>query len=278
VIVGLDYPNVDQVTGRSYDLHVAPIAGDDSAKIRADSATARTLRSNAAALVAAGIPVAIASFGASPADFRARVIASVEAGLSPDEALRALTVTPAGLLGLGTAIGTVEAGRLANLLVVDGDLFSKDGKIRWVFVEGERHEVIDRPAQGQRGGRGGGGGAASAAGPAVAVGEWTGNIDAQGNAMGFTLTISAEGSGVSGLLSTDMGSTRLLGEQSGADITMSGTFTTPDGEIALTVSGTITGNQMEGTVGAGQMGSFPFTARRRGPGGSSAFGFNGGIR
>jgi len=277
VIVGLDYPNVNQVTGRSYDLHVAPISGDDSVKIRADSATARTLRGNAAALAAAGVPFAMASAGVTPAQFRERVIATVEAGLAPDDALRALTVTPAGLLGLGTVLGTVEAGRLANLLVVQGDLFAKEGRIRWVFVEGERHEVVERPAaQGQRGGRGGG--AAAAAGAAVATGDWTGTIDAQGNQMALTLTITAEGSGISALLGTDMGSTRLLGEQSGPDITLRGTFSTPDGEIALTVSARITGNDMQGTVGAGDMGNFPFTARRRGPGGSGTFGFSGGIR
>src|SRR5262245_38487303 len=59
VIVSLDYPRVDQVTGRAFELHVAPVSGRDSAKIGADSAVVKQLRGNAAALVKAGVPIAL---------------------------------------------------------------------------------------------------------------------------------------------------------------------------------------------------------------------------
>src|SRR5262249_53173622 len=96
------------------------------------------IRGNAAALVKAGVPVAFASFGGeSGATFRDRVRLSIEAGLSPDEALKAATVTPASVLGVSAAVGTVEVGKLANLVVVTGnDLFAAGNPIKHVFIEG----------------------------------------------------------------------------------------------------------------------------------------------
>jgi imidazolonepropionase-like amidohydrolase len=44
-----------------------------------------------------------------------------EAGLSPQEVLRAATVNPAKMLGLADKIGTVEVGKMADLVVVRED-------------------------------------------------------------------------------------------------------------------------------------------------------------
>jgi len=140
VIVSLDFPNPNQVTGRAFAYHIAPVTGDDVVDEAADSATARATRGNAAALVDAGVRIALSSFGADVSDFRSLVGSAIEAGLSADEALRAVTTTPAELLGLGGAIGTIERGKLANLLVTDGDLFDDDTHILHVFVEGQRFD------------------------------------------------------------------------------------------------------------------------------------------
>jgi imidazolonepropionase-like amidohydrolase len=158
VIVSFDYPRADQVTGRVFELHVAPISGRDSAKIAADSGIAKQLRGNAAALVKAGVPVAFTTYGLDRvSDFRERVRGAIEAGLSADEALRALTLTPAKILGLERVTGSVEPGKLANLVVTEGDLFASSGRIRHVFVEGQHFNVREPENQG-RGGRAGRGG------------------------------------------------------------------------------------------------------------------------
>ena len=80
----------------------------------------------------------MASFGGeSGITFRDRVRASIAAGLSADDALRATTVTPAALLGVTAAVGTIEIGKLANFVVVSGnDLFAAGVPIKHVFVEG----------------------------------------------------------------------------------------------------------------------------------------------
>ena len=93
-------------------------------------------------------------------EFRSLVGNVVEAGLSEDEALRAVTITPATLLGLGGAIGTIERGKLANLLVTDGDLFNDDTHALHVFVEGQRFDYppedeAEGDADNRRGRRGG---------------------------------------------------------------------------------------------------------------------------
>ncbi len=86
-----------------------------------------------------------------PADFRDRVRQAIQRGLSADAALAALTTTPASLLGVGEQLGTIEAGKLADLVVTDGDLFAEKTKIFDVWIDGKRYEVERRPEVDPRG-------------------------------------------------------------------------------------------------------------------------------
>jgi imidazolonepropionase-like amidohydrolase len=132
-VVSLNWPNPQTVTGATFK---DPVGG--GAPAGNDPAAMQEVRGNAAALIKAGIPVALASFGGETgASFRDRIRSSIEAGLSPDDALRAATVTPAQILGITAAVGTIEVGKLANLVVVPGnDLFASGAAIKHVFVEG----------------------------------------------------------------------------------------------------------------------------------------------
>ncbi len=261
VIASLDYPTPRQVTGRSFELHVAPVSGEDKAAAEADSAVARELRSNAVKLVAAGVPVALTSRGVSPAQYLARVRAAVEEGLPADAALGAVTQIPARLLGIEAAVGTIEAGKLANLVVAEGDIFAKDTKIRQVFVEGERYIIPEAPAGGRGGRAGGPGGAASVAG------EWAGEMEGPAGTMSFTLTLRQEGTALTGELQTEMGPVALQGEQNGAEISLRGTASPPGmNAIEISITGRVTGDELRGTLDAAGMATVPFNARRRGPG------------
>lgn len=134
-VVSLEWPSADSVTGHAFQTLGVGRAGGPSAN---DAAATNEIRANASALVKAGVPVALASFGgASGATFRDRIRSTIEAGMSADDALRAATVTPAALLGVTAAVGTIEVGKLANLVVVTGnDLFASGTPIKHVFVEG----------------------------------------------------------------------------------------------------------------------------------------------
>lgn len=67
----------------------------------------------------------------------------IERGLSKDIALAALTTIPARTFGLSRSMGSVEKGKMANLVVTSGDLFEASTKIKYVFVDGEKFEMED---------------------------------------------------------------------------------------------------------------------------------------
>ena len=60
----------------------------------------------------------------------------VRAGLARDKALQALTLTPATMLGIDKQVGSVEAGKAANLIICDGDPFATATRFRQVLVDG----------------------------------------------------------------------------------------------------------------------------------------------
>ena len=134
-VVSLQWPSADSITGREF---LAVGSGLTGTAPPATAAEVAVVRGNAAALAKAGIPVALASYGGeSGATFRDRIRSTIEAGMSADDALRAATVTPAALLGISAAVGTIEVGKLANFVVVSGnDLFAATNPIKHVFIEG----------------------------------------------------------------------------------------------------------------------------------------------
>jgi imidazolonepropionase-like amidohydrolase len=108
----------------------------------------RTLRfrdrapSSPAALAKAGVKFAFYSGGiAAPKDILKAAKKSIDAGLAPDAALRALTLSPAEIYGVADRLGSIENGKIANLVVADGDLFEEKTKIKMVFVDGHRYEA-----------------------------------------------------------------------------------------------------------------------------------------
>jgi hypothetical protein len=107
----------------------------------------RTLRfrdkaaSSPAALAKAGVPFAFYSGGiTAPKDILKAAKKSLDAGLAPDAALRALTLSPAEIYRVDDRMGSIENGKIANLVVTDGDLFDEKTKIKMVFVDGKRFE------------------------------------------------------------------------------------------------------------------------------------------
>jgi imidazolonepropionase-like amidohydrolase len=67
-------------------------------------------------------------------------------GLKPDRALAMLTTNPAKMLGVADRMGTIEKGKLANLVVVDRPLFERDREVRAVWIDGKHYEI--EPPQG----------------------------------------------------------------------------------------------------------------------------------
>ncbi len=102
--------------------------------------------SNPATLEDAGITFAFTGEKLGDGDFLTNLRTAVERGLSESTALAALTTVPARLLGVADQVGTLEVGRLANLIVAEGNLLAADEKILQVWVRGEA-ALVNAPFQ-----------------------------------------------------------------------------------------------------------------------------------
>ncbi len=96
---------------------------------------------NPARLAQAGITMALSSFG-SEKEFLKNLRTAVERGLSEQEALAALTITPARMLGIENRYGTLEKGKAASFFIADGNIFEHDSKILEVWVDGTQYPVV----------------------------------------------------------------------------------------------------------------------------------------
>jgi hypothetical protein len=93
------------------------------------------------ALHDAGIPFAFGTHGMVATSIRPNLRRMIAAGLTREAALAALTTTPAEILGLARSLGTVEPGKMANLVVTDGDYFEEGTRVRYVFIDGQRFHL-----------------------------------------------------------------------------------------------------------------------------------------
>lgn len=152
---GMEFRRIDEIKDTGMPV-ITPLNFPETPKVsdpwEADRVSLRDLLSwkhapeNPRRLLAAGIPVALTTYRLdSVGSFPAQVKRAMDAGLPHDEMLACLTTRPARMLGLEDMIGTIEPGRIANLVVVDGELFKEKSSIRDVWVAGRRHEIKSPP-------------------------------------------------------------------------------------------------------------------------------------
>ncbi|MGI8967083.1 MAG: amidohydrolase family protein, partial [Limisphaerales bacterium] len=98
---------------------------------------------NAALLRQQGLEITLTTYGlADKKNFRKNLKTALERGLSETDALAALTTVPAKLCGMENFLGTIEAGKLANLTVVAGtNYFDPETKMRAVWIEGNYYHA-----------------------------------------------------------------------------------------------------------------------------------------
>lgn len=133
-------------TGRTF---IIPVDFPDAPKMNTEgdmlNTTLQTLMhwrlapENPARLEQAGVDFVLTTDGLDkPTELLSKLRSAITAGLSERKALAALTSEPAQLLGVEPLVGTLEVGKLANLLVTDGPLFGKKTKIVETWVQGNR--------------------------------------------------------------------------------------------------------------------------------------------
>ncbi len=100
---------------------------------------------NAGMLAKAGIPFALTSAGLrNRADFMANVRKAIENGLTEQQALEALTTTPARLMKAEDMVGSLQVGKMANFLITSGSLFAADNVIYENWIRGKQYVVTNR--------------------------------------------------------------------------------------------------------------------------------------
>jgi hypothetical protein len=95
-------------------------------------------------LAKSGVKFAFYSDGiASPKDVTKSVAKAIEAGLAPADAVRAMTLSAAEIYNVADRLGSIDRGKIANLVVTDGELFQERTKIKYVFVDGVKYEAVE---------------------------------------------------------------------------------------------------------------------------------------
>jgi len=111
---------------------------EDSMRVLENRANAP---STPAVFVKNGVKFAFYSGGIDRrSDLLRAVKRAIDAGLSQDDALRAMTLSPAEIYGVNDRLGSIEKGKIANLVITKGDLFQTGSEVKYVIVDGVKFE------------------------------------------------------------------------------------------------------------------------------------------
>ncbi|MCA1634015.1 MAG: amidohydrolase family protein [Acidobacteria bacterium] len=105
-----------------------------------------TLYENASKLQAAGVRFAISTgdSGAHVRDLPFHAGMAAAYGLPRNEALKAVTLYPAQIMGVADRLGSLEAGKIANVVVTDGDILEARTNVRHLFIAGRQIPLVSR--------------------------------------------------------------------------------------------------------------------------------------
>ena len=209
-----------------------------------------------AALEKAGVTFAFYDGGlAGPKDMLKNVKKAIDAGLAADAALRALTLSAAEIYGVSDRLGSIETGKIANLVVTDGDLFNEKTKIKFVFVDGRKFEIreAEKPKEAPKG---------------DLTGKWSITISSEQGPMQATAELTmAPGGSVTGTVTHPFGSSTVkTGSLSGNTFSITIAVDAGEGANDYTFSGTLEGDTIKGSINGPDF-SAEFTGTR--PGGGS---------
>ena len=192
---------------------------------------------NASNLFKEGIGFAVTSLGISRAsDFMKNLRQAIQAGYPEEEALKALTVHPAEFLGIGHLTGTLEPGKIANVVLTSGKIFDEKSNVLKIFVDGISFEV-KKPTP-----------------PAKASdinisGKWNAFVSSQMGDMDMTISFEQDGTNVTGSFESEMGTWKISdGILKGNELTFNISATIMGESMEMAFSGTVERDSLEGTI------------------------------
>ncbi len=194
-------------------------------------------------LAEAGVVFSLGTGADSPSDLLERARELVEAGLSRDLALSALTAEPARLLGVQRHFGNLEPGQSAAIALWTAHPMDEDAKLACLVVDGFPYEfeVEDAPA-----------GGAPDEGVDV-TGTWNVSADAEQGGESTLILEMAEDGSVSGKLEFESPmdqsqvSEEVEGQVSGTSVSLKAKISMGDFSFEISLEGEVDGDTIEGT-------------------------------
>lgn len=233
---------------------VPPTAEDDRADQPLRVIRDRMLEPTTPSVLAkSGVRFALVTGPGKAGEFLDGIRTAIENGLSADDALRATTLWPAQIFGIDRQLGSLDRGKIANVLVTDKPLFERGAAVKRLFVDGR--EVRLSPIEKKRG---------SESTSSPIDGTWSVSVRSAQGEVAMRLTLHVEDGRVSGTYSGEKGSGDVRG----------GTFDGSTIEFTLGVQGQQENESgdwvFHGTVASGSMqgdvttnaGTFAFTGSK----------------
>jgi imidazolonepropionase-like amidohydrolase len=208
--------------------------------------------SQAATFEKAGIAFGFSTLETKPDKVMSQIRVMIEHGLSEESALKALTTTPAEMLGVSSMMGTVEKGKMANIVVADKPVFEEKANIRYVFVDGHKFAYEVKTKKSKTSSEG--------ANLNLAIGSWDYVARTPQGNQGGEIVIKNDGGTLTGTISAQgaQGATELSNVALNGNV-LTFSFVFGEGTDALEVESevTIDKDSFDGTMSVGAFGSFP---------------------
>ena len=189
----------------------------------------------------------------SAADIMVNANRTVENGLSVEDALRAFTIWPAEILGVGDQLGSIEVGKIANLTVTRGDLFDLNSRIDHVFIDGRPVDLRPAPSVGP-----------TSTTSRNLTGAWSVVVNL-GEEKTLSLNLRQEGDRLSGSIQGPLGTGEISNASAGNEIRFTVVLNIDTLTREATFVGTMAGNEIRGSVTVEGRAPGTFTATRNVP-------------
>lgn len=103
---------------------------------------------NAAVLQRAGVPIALQTDDTeNPRNLAFHAAMAASFGLPREEALRAITLYPAQVLGVDDLLGSLDPGKIADIVITDGDPLEISSRTEYVFIDGKQVDLANRQSR-----------------------------------------------------------------------------------------------------------------------------------
>ena len=131
----------DRIAKAGVPVVVGPLLGSSRSRFEPYDA----LYANAAVLQRAGVEIAIQSNdNQNPRNLAHHAAMASAFGLPAAEAVRAITLGPARILGVDDELGSLEPGKIADVVVTDGDLLEITSRVEYLFIDGVQVDLDNR--------------------------------------------------------------------------------------------------------------------------------------